>query len=108
MNIISEINKILKNYELIKIKFPTKERMTTNNSIEIIPGKLQVLYTENDKDFMGTYNKQIINQENIIINNGFVNMNNNYYVNNSNINNNIDNDNFKKINDKYKNKLPNK
>ena len=78
------------NYEFINIQFP-REDIIKNNSIEIIPGKFEVLNrNHNNKDlFMNNLDKQIINQENIIINNGFVNMNNNYYVNNNNINNNL-------------------
>ena len=75
------------NFEFINFQFP-REEIIKNNSIEIIPGKFEVLNHNNKDLFMNNLDKQIINQENIIINNGFVNMNNNYYVNNNNINNN--------------------
>ena len=75
------------NFEFINLQFP-REEIIKNNSIEIIPGKFEVLNQNNKDLFMNNLDKQIINQENIIINNGFVNMNNNYYVNNNNINNN--------------------
>ena len=82
------------NFEFIKMNFP-KENIIKNKSIEIIPGNFEILNCNNNKNiFMNNSDKQIINQENIIINNGFVNMNNNYYLNNNNINNNI-----KKIDD---------
>ena len=92
------------NYEFINIQFP-RENIIKNNSIEIIPGKLEVLnHNHNNKDlFLNNLDKQIINQENIIINNGFVNMNNNYYVNNNNINNNLK----KMNNDEYINPISN-
>ena len=79
-----------RNYELIDLDFP-KEHIIKHNSIEIIPGQFDLIKSNKNKKgiIMNNTDKQIINQENIIINNGFVNMNNNYYVNN-NINNNID------------------
>jgi len=78
-------------YGIIKIKFP-REKIINNNKVKIIPGKLEVInpnkniikFIEPNK-YLDRSNsqKKIINQENIIINNGFVNMNNNYYVNNN-------------------------
>ena len=92
------------NFEFINFQFP-REGVIKNNSIEIIPGKFEVLnHNHNNKDlFMNNSDKQIINQENIIINNGFVNMNNNYYVNNNNIDNNLK----KMNNDEYINPISN-
>ena len=78
-------------YEIIKIKFP-REQIINNNKVKIIPGKLEVInpnkdiikFIEPNKYIVRSNSqKQIINPENIIINNGFVNMNNNYYVNNN-------------------------
>ena len=92
-----EINKFekMKNegrYEIIKIQFP-REQILNKNKIEYLPGKFEVIYpnkniivnefVEQKNNDRNINNKQIINQENIIINNGFVNMNNNYYVNNN-------------------------
>ena len=97
LHIIDNFQKInnKENYKLIKINFP-KDNIIKSNSIEIIPGKFEILNSNhNNKDLIMTNSdKHIINQENIIINNGFVNMNNNYYVNNNNLNNNMN-----KIND---------
>ena len=96
-------------YEIIKIKFP-REQIINNNKLKIIPGKLEVInpnkdiikFIEPNKYIVRSNSqKQIINQENIIINNGFVNMNNNYYVNN-----NIKKDNGQ-INKNSKNKINN-
>ena len=96
-------------YEIIKIKFP-REQIINNNKVKIIPGKLEVINPNKDIiKFIEPYKyidrsnsqKQIINQENIIINNGFVNMNNNYYVNN-----NLKNDN-EQINENKKDKISN-
>ena len=96
-------------YEIIKIKFP-REQIINNNKVKIIPGKLEVInpnkdiikFIEPNKYIVRSNSqKQIINPENIIINNGFVNMNNNYYVNN-----NIKNDN-EQININNKDKISN-
>ena len=96
-------------YEIIKIKFP-REQIINNNKIKIIPGKLEVINPNKDiikfiepNKYIGRSNshKQIINQENIIINNGFVNMSNNYYVNNNPKNSN------EQINEKSKEKIKN-
>ena len=97
LHIIDNFQKInnKENYKLIKINFP-KDNIIKSNSIEIIPGKFELLNSNhNNKNLIiPDSDKHIINQENIIINNGFVNMNNNYYVNNNNVNNNMN-----KIND---------
>ena len=113
-NNCNEINKFVKmrdegKFEIIKIRFP-RQHILNNNEIEYIPGKFEVI--NSNKEFMVNQfmeqnknvernNKQIINQENIIINNGFVNMNNNYYVNN-NIKNIVD-----EMNDNQKDKIIN-
>ena len=96
-------------YEIIKIKFP-REKIINNNKVKIIPGKLEVInpnkniikFIEPNK-YLDRSNsqKQIINQENIIINNGFVNMNNNYYVTNNMKNGN------EQINENKKDKINN-
>ena len=94
----NEFKKIQKrNYELININFPG-ENIIKSNSVKILPGKFGVLNSNryNKNLLMNNSDKQIINHENIIINNGFVNMNNNYFVNNNNLNddiNKIDNNN---------------
>ena len=96
LHIIDNFQKINReeNYKLIKINFP-KDNIIKSNSIEIIPGKFELLNSNHNNNLIRTNSdRHIINQENIIINNGFVNMNNNYYVNNNNLNNNIN-----KIND---------
>ena len=108
LHIIDNFPKINReeNYKLIKINFP-KDNIIKSNSIEIIPGKFELLNSNyNNKNLIMTNSdKHIINQENIIINNGFVNMNNNYYVNNNNLNNNINkiNDNNDFVNDNLNN-----
>ena len=70
-------------YEIIRIKFP-REKIINNNNVKIIPGKLEVinlnkdiikLFEPNKYIVKSNSQKQKINQENIIINNGFVNMN---------------------------------
>ena len=103
-------------YEIIKIKFP-REQIINNNKVKIIPGKLEVINPNKDlikfiepNKYLERSNsqKQIINQENIIINNGFVNMNNNYYVNNNNIKNEneqINENNKDKINNNMSQKI---
>ena len=103
-------------YEIIKIKFP-REQIIHNNKVKIIPGKLEVINPNKDlikfiepNKYLERSNsqKQIINQENIIINNGFVNMNNNYYVNNNNIKNEneqINENNKDKINNNMSQKI---
>ena len=95
-------------YEIIKIRFP-RQQIVNNNQIEYIPGKFEVInpnkdlmvnqFVENKNYERNNNNKQIINQENIIINNGFVNMNNNYYVNN-----NVKNE-KEEINENHKDKI---
>ena len=103
------------NYEIIKIKFP-REQIINNNNVKIIPGKLEVInpnkniikFIEPNKYIeRSNSQKQIINQENIIINNGMVNMNNNYYVNNNikNGNEQINGNNKDKINNNMSQKI---
>jgi len=96
-------------YEIIKIKIPI-EKIINNNKVKIIPGKLEVInpnkniikFIEPNKYlYRSNSQKQIINQENIIINNGFVNMNNNYYVTNNMKNGN------EQINENKKDKINN-